>query len=261
MAFDVFMDVLKRNKPDYAAIFSNHVAGTMHRYWKYAFSEDFDYTLKPTAFDQFHSQSILKAMDIFDNQLGVIEAFAERYGYEVVVCSSMGQEAIDRGEYVPELKLDDETKLAGVLGLTERFEMNLAMQPDVAFEFDSVEVLNRFKGVISRLTDSSGKQVLVQRYDEQGTTLNLSTARSQDAAKDRKLFVDGRHFELAELGFSLIQRDPGTGYHQPEGILIWKGQSQPEKTDRKVFDSRQYAHTILKVLGVIPPAYMKEAIF
>jgi len=260
VAFDVFMDALKDSKPDYAAVFSNHVAGTMHRYWKYAFPEDFGYTLKSTGFDQFHSQSILKAMDIFDSQLGVIETFAERHGYDVVVCSSMGQEAVERGEYIPELKLDNEVMLANVIGFTGAFQMKLAMQPDVAFEFGSVDELNRFKEALHRLTDSGGKQVLVQRYDEKGSTLNLSTVRSLEAAKDRSLVVDGRRYKLEELGFSLIQRDPGTGYHQPKGILIWKGQSQPAVSDRQVFDSRQYAPTILRSLGVTPPDYMMESI-
>lgn len=240
--------------------FSNHVAGTMHRYWKYAFPEDFGYTLKSTAFDQFHSQSILKAMDIFDKQLGSIENFAEKNGYDVVVCSCMGQEAVERGEYIPELKLDNEAKVAKALGFTGAFKINLAMQPDVAFEFDSAGDLNRFKELLSRLTDSDCKQILVQRYDEQGTTLNLSTARSVTAAKDGKLLADGRSYGLEELGFSLIERDQGTGYHQPEGILLWKGKSQPSVSDRQVVDSRQYAPTILKALGVTPPEHMMEPI-
>jgi len=260
VAFDVFMDALKGSKPDYATVFSNHVAGTMHRYWKYAFPEDFGYTPKSTPFDQFHSRSILKAMDIFDNQLGLIESFAEENGYDVVVCSSMGQEAVERGEYIPELKLDNDARLASALGFTGTFRMNLAMQPDVAFEFNSLEDLNRFKEGLSRLTDSDGKQVLVQRYQEQGNTLNLSTVRSMVASKDRTLVVDGQSYSLEELGFSLVERDQGTGYHQPEGILIWKGQSQPSVTDRQVVDSRQYAPTILEALGVTPPGYMMESI-
>lgn len=260
VAFDVFMDALKDSKPDYAALFSNHVAGTMHRYWKYAFPEDFGYILKPTAFDQFHSQSILKAMDIFDRQLGAIEKFAENNGYDVVVCSSMGQEAVERGEYIPELKLDNEARLANALGFAGAFKMNLAMQPDVALQFESVDDLNCFKDLLRCLVDADGKQVLVQRYEEQGTTLNLSTARSLAAAKDGKLFVDGRSFSLDELGFSLIERDQGTGYHQPEGILLWNGPSQPSMSGRQVVDSRQYAPTLLTVLGVTPPDYMMEPV-
>ncbi len=138
--------------------------------------------------------------------------------------------------------------------------MNLAMQPDVAFEFESVDDLSCFKKMLCRLMDSDGKQVLVQRYDEQGTTLNLSTTRSSAAAKDRTLLVDGRSYGLEELGFSLIERDQGTGYHQPEGVLIWKGKSQPSVSNRQVFDSRQYAPAILKALGVTPPDYMMESI-
>lgn len=36
----------------------------------------------------------------------------------------------------------------------------------------------------------------------------------------------------------LIRRDSGTGYHQPEGILLWKGNGQPNIRDRRVLDNR-----------------------
>ena len=28
----IFLDLVKKNKPDYSAVFSNHVAGNMHRF-------------------------------------------------------------------------------------------------------------------------------------------------------------------------------------------------------------------------------------
>ncbi|TGN39934.1 hypothetical protein [Marinobacter confluentis] len=256
VAFDVFLDALKQSKPNYAAVFSNHVAGMMHRYWKYSFPEDFNYSLKDSEFDRFHSQSILKAMDIFDEQLGVLEQFADREGYEIVVSSSMGQEAVERGEYVPELKLDDESLLASAFGFQGAFRMNLAMQPDVALEFLSQQKLLEFVQSLPRLTDAEGQQVLIKRYNEQGLTLNLSVRRSKAAVESGTLYLDEKPVRLDELGFSVIERDPGTGYHQPEGIWLWKGAAQPKLSGREVVDSRQYAPTILRALGVSCPDYM-----
>ncbi len=258
VAFDVFMDALKETKPDYAAVFSNHVAGTMHRYWKYAFPEDFGYTLSDSRFDQFHSQSVLRAMDIFDSQLGTLWDFADKQGYELIIASSMGQEAVNRGVYRAELRLDDEALLAEKMGWAGAFRMNLAMQPDVNFVFNNLEELTRFKQELGRLRDPDGKQVLTIRYEEQGLSLNLMTCRSESAWLQKKLLLDGKPFGLAELGFAAFKRDQGTGYHQPDGILIWQHRNHnanPVK-DRRIVDSRQYAPAILQAFNVPLPTYM-----
>jgi len=263
VAFDVFMDALKTTQPQYAAFFSNHVAGTMHRYWKYAFPEDFDYQLQSNSeFDQFHSQSVFKAMDIFDEQLGTLRAFAEKQGYDVVVCSSMGQEAVHRGVYLPELKLDNERLLAERMGFVGSFEMKLAMQPDINFIFANYDELARFKSELGRLKDADGNQVLKARYEEQGLSLNLMSCRSQAAYENRTLLLDGKPVALEALGFSVFKRDQGTGYHQPEGSLIWQQHRQLGQPiqDRSVVDSRQYAPTILRAFGAAIPTYMMESI-
>lgn len=260
VAFDVFMDALLRSKPDYAAVFSNHVAGVMHRYWKYAFPEDFDYTLAQSPADRFHSESIVEAMDIFDSQLSRLVAFADRHGYDVIVASSMGQSAVKRGQYFPELIMDAVEPLARALGFSAPVKMNLAMQPDIALEFDTETALSAFSRLLPGLVDTEGSPVLKQRYHPQGRTLNLSLCRGAASARDKALVFRGRRLPIAELGMRLISRDPGTGYHQPRGIMIWRGAHQPKVGLRETFDSRQYAPTILRALGVAPPPYMMPPI-
>lgn len=255
VAFDVFMDALSRSRPDYAAFFTNHVAGVMHRYWKYTFPEDFEYRLQDGP-DKFHAQSIRKAMDIFDAQLGRLMRFADHHDYDLVIASSMGQQAIDRGQYVPELMLDSVSALATRLGFHKPVKMNLAMQPDVALEFTSQADLAEFAELIPQLLSTEGKQVLKIRYSPQGLTLNVSVGRSRAIARDQALVYKGAPFPLSDLGMRTISRDPGTGYHQPDGILIWRGRTQPHVARRQVIDSRQYAPTVLTALGVTPPSYM-----
>ena len=256
VVFDIFMDALKRAKPDYGAVFSNHVAGVMHRYWRFAFPEDFESPREDSKIDQFHSQSILKAMDIFDEQLGLLSRFAQQEGYDLIVSSSMGQEAVERGDYSPELKLDNEKSLASLLGFQGAFRMNLAMQPDVALEFVNGTELHDFSRSLIRLKDGDGRQVLSQRYDEQGLTLNLTVASSKAAANTGMLYLDGEAISLDRLGFSVIERDAGTGYHQPEGVWLWKGSAQPKLSCRESVDSRRYAPTVLRALGASCPEYM-----
>lgn len=256
VAFDVFMDALKRARPSYGAFFSNHVAGVMHRYWKYSFPDDFGYSVREGSSDEFHAQSIVAAMDIFDDQFGRLRRFAAEGDYDLVIASSMGQEAVERGEYVAELLLDSVENLASCIGFAGRVKMNLAMQPDVALEFENQPGVAEFVALLADLTDSDGKVVLRQRYTPQGRTLNLSLARSKAAARSGVLLFRGKEFNLADVGMRLIARDPGTGYHQPHGVVIWTGPRQPRVGHRQVFDSRQYAPTVLRALGVQPPAYM-----
>ncbi|NML46557.1 hypothetical protein HHL11_22615 [Ramlibacter sp. G-1-2-2] len=260
VAFDVFYDALVASQPSYAAFFSNHVAGTMHRYWKYAFPSDFGYALGDSAEEKFHSGTILHAMSIFDGQLARLMQFANENGYEVVIASSMGQEAIERGEYHPELMLESLSNLCRTIGYTAPVRMNLAMQPDLALEFEDADALQRFLRCVQELRNSDGESVLRKRYDQQGLTLNLSIGSGKYPARDGAVFFKGQSFDLADAGFRIISRDQGTGYHQPEGMLIWKGPNQPSVEIREVFDSRQYAPTVLKAMGVEAPAYMMPAI-
>lgn len=259
LAFDVFMDCLKHDKPDFTSFFTNHVAGIMHRYWKYSFPEDFGYSLNDSAKDQFHKSSILDAMDIFDAQLGVLVKYCKKNDYDLIVASSMGQEAVVK-QSRPELKLSDHIKLAQTIGFTKPFEMRLAMQPDVAFEFETSEGMNEFIALTSEILDGEGAQVLPVRYEPKGLSLNISVAASQVAIETDKLFFRGEECALKDFGLEGILRDVGTGYHQPEGILIWSGKTKPKLSERNQIKSQQFAPTILESLGVKKPEYMPSPV-
>jgi len=79
--------------------------------------------------------------------------------------------------------------------------------------------------------------------------------------ENRKIKYKDSTYSISEIGLKLIERDIGTGYHQPHGIIIWYGSSAPKISDRKVVDSRSFAPTILEALGVNPREYMKPSLF
>ena len=103
MTFDIYMEYLQKYKPSFSTYFTNHVAGMMHRYWEDLFPIDDSKTDNKTT--KFNKESILKAMDIADKQLGKMLYFSKKNNYDLLVLSSMGQDYIDWGEYVPELFL------------------------------------------------------------------------------------------------------------------------------------------------------------
>jgi hypothetical protein len=256
LAFDVFWKLLNCHRPQFATFFTNHVASLMHRYWMYTFPEDFSSQPPRDNFFEFHKQTILKGMDIVDKQLEQISAFSEDFGYELIISSSMGQEAIDRGEYIPELQLTTIKFLTQMFECKEPVKLNPAMQPDVAFEFRSKSSFDHFKNESQELLGPDGEKILRLRYTPKGLTLNLSIQSSHAIAKSGQLSYRGKTHPVEDFGFKVFRRDPGTGYHVPEGIWLWRGNHKlPKLEPRQRVDSCTYLPAILTYFNLPIPSY------
>lgn len=250
LAFDVFMHALQHHRPEFCTFFTNHVAGAMHRYWKYAFPEDFDY--KPSGKDdQFKSDTLLLAVDIADQQLRVLKGLIDDQGGQLVIATSMGQQAIHRGAYLGELRLTDPAKMIHAIGFDRRWKDLLAMQPDFNFEFDSDGDAAEFIRRAGRLRAPSG-QSLWLRTRQEGSSINMGMARPDDVVSGGVVLLDSdlagqapQPFSVAQLGISVIKRDPGTGYHQPMGALIWYGNHTRHGGERPELESTAVRDMIL----------------
>ena len=254
VGFDVFRNCLTKYKPEFCTFFSNHVAGIMHRYWKYTFPEDFGYELAGDKKDTFHKESILIAMDVFDSQLGWLQSFCKENSYDLLICSSMGQEAIERDEYIPEMAVDNFEVLRQKLNWTGSVELVPAMQPNVAFKFENRVDLTAFSSEILKLTDTEGEKIFSLAYEPVKNTLDLILGRSEILCANRTVTYGEKSGDLSDFGLKLIERDIGTGYHQPEGIVIWHSAIEDKNSDRKrrVIDSRQILPEILHTFGIEP---------
>ncbi|OAJ53697.1 hypothetical protein A6V36_35755 [Paraburkholderia ginsengiterrae] len=230
LAFDVFVNAYNRTRPEFTTFFTNHVAGAMHRYWRYAFPDDFAET-NVSSSDDFKRGTILKAMDIADRQIGMLCALADRDGGSLLILSSMGQEAAKRPPYHGELRVVDSDQLAKAIGFIGPVKANLAMQPDFNFEFESTIYAEEFLARATRLRDREGKSIWF-RATREGTSVNLGLGAPKSVLESGRVYLfNGSHaataeLSLADIGVSKIYRDPGTGYHQPEGIMIWHGGRQ-----------------------------------
>ena len=83
----------------------------MHRYWRYTFPEDFGDKKNK---DNFHLESINKAMHIADNQIGQLIKFSKSHNYDLWILSSMGQKAIKEDDF-PEIYVKVLRKLLKLL--------------------------------------------------------------------------------------------------------------------------------------------------
>ncbi len=253
VAFDMFQDALKHSRPEFCTFFTNHVAGMMHRYWKYSFPEDFAYEIT-TVEDKFHAESIAFAMDIADAQIGVLMQYVDSRNGRLLVATSMGQEAIDRGEYLGEWRINNVPQFLRAIAWTLPVRDLLAMQPDFNFALNSEADAEHFLAATAALVDANGKTIW-KRAQRMGASVNLGLAPSVSALESGEVFLANasttkKVLPIADLGIEFLKRDPGTGYHQPRGALLLYGNGIASNDARTEVDSTAVRPAILQMMGV-----------
>lgn len=263
VAFHFYWDALKRFNPIYSTFFTNHVAGMMHRYWKHAFPGDFNLDEHAFDGDGVRATNILFAMDEADRIVARLAQYCRMVDGALLIASSMGQEAIDRGAYFGEYRLVDAGKLFRAVGFSGPYELQLAMQPDFSFRFDSDGAVRDLDARLARLVMVDEGDARSFRIKCAGATANLGiAAKPMSREETRFAFIepDGTRRALApgDLGLERLERDPGTGYHQPRGIAILHVSGAKGSDRREEVLSTRIAPTLLRHFGVAPRGYMPE---
>lgn len=253
VAFDIFKHALNKTRPDFCTFFTNHLAGMMHRYWKYTFPEDFRFTVRSST-DKFYAGSIRFAMDVADTQLSYLIKYVDSRGGVLMLASSMGQEAIDRGEYHGEWRIKDVPKFLSSIGWTSPVQNLLAMQPDFNFAFDSEADAKRFMELTACLVDENNASIW-KKGRQIGATINLGLSPSKEAvlAGTVTLSPPGkprRKLKIADMGIQILNRDPGTGYHQPRGVLLLYGAEIKHDDARTEIELTAVRSSILQMMDL-----------
>jgi hypothetical protein len=254
VAFDVFTHALERSQPDFCTFFTNHVACIMHRYWKYAFPEDFNYRLRTDA-DAFHAQSLMVALDYADEQIAFLRQYVDKRKGRLYIVSSMGQEAIDRGEHWPEIRIEDLCRFMRAIGYVKPFEPRMAMHPNFTVELSSAADTSEFVRIVSALMGAHGKPAFYD-IDVEGNTVHFSIGCNVGLVNGGVLYAfakgEASILRFDELGIVTIQRDGGTGYHQPKGIVIRYGAGIAAHDNRSDIESIDIAPLIVADLRLDP---------
>ena len=258
IGFDSYMNHLKKYKPNFSTFFTNHLAGMMHRYWFDYFPEDF-YN-HPRKRSHFKKNSILKALEIADSQIKTLIEFAKKNDYDVWIASSMGQDFIKREKYIKELFLKKPNKLLQSLELDiSDYKFLPSMYPDINIECQNKKSIKKIINKIKNLIDSNNKQILQLRYEPVGNRINLIISSSESLINCDYLFFKEKKFSLQELGLELFNRDQGTGYHIPDGILLAYGNSSKQLFEKyKVLDTKLIAPLILSFFKLKKKRYMQD---
>ena len=215
------MKLLKNKKPQFSTFFTNHVAGIMHRYWKYHFPHfEGGQDIK----NNFHKESINKAMKIVDNQVGKLMQFCDINNYELWIISSMGQKAIKREDDFPEIYLGNINKIIKAIGFNQDFyDLLPAMQPDICISCKDKRALLQLIENIVKIKDKKGKVIFKPRYQNAGNNLNISIQHSLIAYKTKTFYINNKSYKSNDLNIQFIKRDIGTAYHSKEGIyILWR---------------------------------------
>ncbi len=253
VAFDFFVDALHNHNPEFCTFFTNHVAGMMHRYWKYTFPNDFSFQLQ-SKYDIFCSKNILYAMDVVDVQLSKLLSYVSERRGRLMIASSMGQEAVYRDAYCGEWRIADFQLFFRTIGWIKPVTNMLAMQPDFNFSFDSEAHARHFVCLVSSLTDSNGISIW-KRIRQVDNTVNLGLSPSKTALYEHRARLnhkDGssKSLSIIELGIDMINRDPGTGYHQPYGVVMLAGHGIQPLDSRLHIDATEIRPLILKMFNL-----------
>ena len=261
LTFDIYFKYLNTLKPSFSTYFTNHLAGMMHRYWQDLFPMDF--AKRKHKADEFHASSIIKAMHLADRNLEKLVKFSKKNNYNLWIVSSMGQNAVERGDYIPELVLRDLNKTILNLGLnTEEYKTLPAMQPDYCISCKNNKAFKILKKSIKEIKDPNQKSILQETYSSKGLNLHLSLKRSKINNTKKFLFINNKKYKFEELGFELIKRDKGTAYHSPYGIFAAYGplSQNLKKYSNNTIETTQISPSILNFFNIEIPDYMNKNI-
>ncbi len=255
LAFDIFLKLLKKEKPQFVTFFSNHVASAMHRYWAASFPEDYQNHNLPVKWVNRYKHEIDFCMDQLNRMVkSVVKFISKNPEYKLIIASSMGQAATKAEMVTHELFLDDYDKLGTTLGIP--IKPVSAMHPQYNFLVDSSDAEQMDK-VLSTLSIND-RPVVYRRKENTFFSLDLGYPN----VKSFSILLSERRVHIHEIGFSIKKIDDlsgGTAYHIPEGCLfIYDYENQNGTKERTEIDLREVAPAILNYFDISTPSYMKK---
>jgi hypothetical protein len=261
LGFDVFMEQLRRTKPDFATFFTNHVASSMHRYWAAAFPADyaeFGYDDEWVATFRDEIDFTMVRTDAF---LGRIAKFMARNPeYQLWLASSMGQAATHAQPVESQLIAVDPQRLFAALGMrADQWSTRAAMVPQVNIVVVP-EAAGKLREALDRLYIAGEPCV----YREcAGNFFSVDFGQVNLTRESNPLVFRGQPVDPGTFGLAMVERQDRaicTAYHIPNGsLLIYGGRKTGMEGAQVQISTRDIAPAILRNYGVKVPEYMTAA--
>tara|TARA_Y100000589_G_scaffold319417_1_gene347956 strand:- start:3324 stop:4769 length:1446 start_codon:yes stop_codon:yes gene_type:complete len=245
----IFIDLLKQYKPDYSALFSNHVAGNMHRYW---YAHDTSSFLKK---NKYPKEWILKnknviniSMDLLDYFLNLIYCNKLFSDYTICITSSMGQEP--NPNFDEKFLSNFDGKIDNInlfiehlsnyqsryLNKKVKYNVERNMAPQYGFNFEDQRNLNLYE--ISQSIGNFISEIgLKFNIDINGFSIVITIDPSKDENLQKNFNLKKANDLYSKYGFKFFPvEDHHSGSHSREGILavINPSKSFQEKIDQSL---------------------------
>lgn len=252
LAFDLYMKLLKKHKPQFTTFFSNHVASALHRYWAASFPEDYENMSLPVEWLERYKEEIPFCMDELNQMVESLVKFLDNNSeYKLIIAGSMGQAATTAELIKTEVFFGNPQQF---IHHFSEYEISLlpAMHPQYNFKVSKNP--DEFEKLLETFTLND--YPVIFRRKESTFSIDLGYRNINNV----HITINGQVVIKEDLGIEIKEIDDqssGNAYHIPEGALYIYDPLKPvEDSEKKSVDLRSIAPAILRNYGLQPPAHM-----
>ncbi len=229
----IFINLFSRYKPEYSTIFSNHIAGNMHRYWYAHDINSFKNKKKyKSSWIKRNKEAVNIGIDLLDRFLGVLMEKKIFENCTFLITSSMGQEANPEfdSKYLSNFdgKIHDMDLFIEKLsnyqrdeyGLVVNYNHNRNMAPQYGFDFSDQKGLdlNFVKTTIESFFNTLG---IKTNIDKEGYSIVISIDPYTDIEFQENYDLKKANAKYSKFGFKFFKiEDHHSGSHFEDGSLI-----------------------------------------
>lgn len=243
---DVFEKAVNSHDPDVSVMFLNHVASFMHRYWAATFPEDWeDGSGYSDDWVRNHSGELAFAMSALDQIVGRMMTLAARTGRELILVSSMGQQADNEVDPTRSFQavVRDPQRFLAAAGLEQMPEVRSAMVPQLTVVADSEAEADQVRATV---TDFIAPGRISSMTADDGERRIITFTYGPKSQADR-VMLGGQWVHPGSVGMSIeAVSDHRSGRHSTRGTLI----SSHARPWPEEIDAFEFAPMMLDRLGV-----------
>ena len=256
ISFDVYLKLLKKEKPDFSTFFTNHVASSQHRYWAALFPDEYKNLEYDNEWIATYQNEILFTMEKTDRMLRLLANFVNcNEDYKLLITSSMGQEAVECEPMETQLYITDNAKFFNMLGIPSGgYEILPTMMPEFNYKVNDYiyfrKKLDTFKinGETVKYKELGDGRFRIDLGQQNLKTLNIEI-------NQKVVLIENSGLENVEIE----DKSSSTAYHIPEGhFFVYHPTYQKTKVSKEQVSTQQIMPTILKNFALPVPSYAQK---
>jgi hypothetical protein len=255
LQFDLFRSVYRRIKPRFSTFFLNSTAHMQHKYWRYMQPELFKKALTPDNQREYES-SILHGYQEMDR---ILSRILKLVGDDAIVvfATALGQQPFLNYEetggkhcYRPK-EYTALLEFAGVTGI-QHVAPVMAEQFWIHFSSESDAIEAEKKIAALRV---GAKRAMQARRD--GSAVFSSCLINEAVDENALLTIEGQDGSIAFYEIFYLLGSGKSGMHHPDGILWIRHPQRAHRRHQEKVGLVSIAPTILQILDIDKPEYMK----